>query len=312
DYWRHRRDPSFVRRGRAIAVLEQQSAEAAAGAPVSMVMRERREPRRSFVLQRGRYDLPQQQVHDDVPAFLPPLPTAAVHDRLARARWLVQKDNPLTARVTVNRLWQQVFGRGLVDMPHDFGTKGSRPTHQDLLDWLACEFVDSGWDQRHMLRLMVTSATWRQSSAATPALLQRDPDNRLLARGGRRRLDAEVIRDQALLLAGLLVERRGGASVRPYQPPGVWEAVAFPSSNTRSYAQDHGEGLYRRSLYTFWKRTAPPALMALLDAPSRETCAVFRERTDTPLQALALLNDTGFAEAARAFAQRMLQQPGDD
>ena len=310
EHWRRRHDPAFAATSAAIADLERRIATLQQRAPRSMVMRERSEPRPSFVLQRGRYDLPQERVAADTPAFLPPLPAGVPHDRLALARWLVAGDNPLTARVVVNRLWQQVFGRGLVDTPHDLGSKGSAPSHPELLDWLAREFVDSGWDQRHMLRLFVTSATYRQSAAATTAQRERDPDNRWLARAPRHRLDAEVLRDQALLLAGLLQEQRGGPSARIYQPPGVWEAVAYPGSNTEHYEQDHGDALWRRSVYTFWKRTAPPPLLALLDAPSRETCAVFRERTDTPLQALALLNDTGFAEAARAFAQRCMREPG--
>jgi hypothetical protein len=311
DRWRREHEPGYLSRTHAIAELRRQQDQLRAQAPKSMVMRERADRRASHVLQRGRYDLPGPTVSADTPQFLPPLGEGP-HDRLALARWLCRPDHPLMARVTVNRLWQQVFGRGLVDTPHDFGTKGSRPSHQELLDWLACEFVASGFDVRHMLTLLVTSATYRQAATCTEAQRALDPDNRLLGRGSRYRLDAECMRDQALSLAGLLVERRFGPSVRPYQPPGIWEAVAFPGSNTQNYVQDHGEALWRRSLYTFWKRTAPPALLRLLDAPSRETCAVWRERTNTPLQALALLNDTGMAECARGFAVRLLHKPIPD
>ena len=212
----------------------------------------------------------------------------------------------------VNRLWQSLFGIGLVKTSEDFGSRGAYPSHPRLLDWLATELVRSGWDQKHMLRLMVTSATYRQSSRVSPTVARRDPDNRLLARGPRFRLDAEAIRDTALATSGLLVEKIGGPSVKPYQPPGIWKAVGYTSSNTAVFRKDKDDALYRRSMYTFWKRTAPPPTMLLFDAPSREACTVMRARTNTPLQALALLNDVQFVEAARATAQRIMRVPDVD
>jgi hypothetical protein len=216
----------------------------------------------------------------------------------------------LTARVTVNRFWQQVFGRGLVETSGDFGVAGRLPSHPLLLDWLAVEFRESGWDVKRLFKLMVMSATYRQAATNTPQKLQMDPQNRWLSRGPRFRMDAEMVRDYALAASGLLSSRIGGPSVKPYQPPGVWEAVAMIGSNTRDYRQDKGEGLYRRSMYTFWKRSAPPASMEVFNAPSRETCTVRRERTNTPLQALVTLNDPQFVEAARALAQNALRESG--
>jgi hypothetical protein len=262
--------------------------------------------RPAHVLNRGNYDEPLDEVSPDVPAVLPPLPEDAPRNRLGLARWLVAPDHPLTARVTVNRYWQQHFGTGLVSTAEDFGGQGDWPSHPGLLDWLASEFIDSGWDVKHMHRLMVTSATYRQSSRMTPQKLERDPENRLMSRGPRFRLDAETIRDQALAAGGLLVNRIGGPSVRPYQPVGLWKAVAYTDSNTNTFEQDAGDALYRRSLYTFWKRTSPPPSMASFDAPTRETCVVRRPRTNTPLQSLVLLNDPQFVEAARGMAQRVM------
>ncbi len=221
------------------------------------------------------------------------------------ARWLVDPANPLTARVAVNRDWQMLFGTGLVKTVDDFGAQGEPPSHPELLDWLAVEFIRSGWDIKAMLRLMVTSATYRQSSRSAPEAYRRDPEDRLLARGPRLRLPAEMIRDQALRLGGLLVERTGGPSVKPYQPPGLWNELA-----DADYVQDHGPDLYRRGLYTFWKRTVPPPSMVAFDAPGRETCVVREVRTDTPLQALNVLNDVTYVEAARAFAERILRETG--
>ena len=276
---------------------------------LTLVMEEKKDSEPfAHVLNRGEYNQPGEKVAANTPAVLPPLPADAPRNRLGLAKWLVAPENPLTARVTVNRLWQQFFGAGLVESAGDFGVTGSRPSHPELLDWLALRLRDSGWDQRAMMRLMVTSATYRQSAAATPALLEKDPANRLLARGPRHRLDAEQLRDQALAASGLLVAKLGGRPVRPYQPEGIWEDVAMKESTTRFYQPDHGENLYRRSLYTLWKRTAPPPAMDILNAPSREVSCVRRDRTNTPLQALVTLNDPVFVEASRQLATQALAE----
>ena len=273
--------------------------------PTVMVMQERGTPRETFLLERGQYDRPLKPVRAGTPARLPPLPPRGPVNRLGLARWLVSPDNPLTARVTANRAWQGLFGSGLVRTTEDFGSQGERPSHPALLDWLATELVHTGWDIKALLRLLVTSQTYRQSSRVTPALLERDPENRLLARAPRRRLSAEVIRDQALFSAGLLTEEIGGPSVRPYQPAGLWKEIA----STTDYNQSHGPSLYRRSLYTYRKRTVTPPTMATFDASSRETCRVRPSRTNTPLQALTLMNDITFVESARVLAERVLAGP---
>jgi hypothetical protein len=236
------------------------------------------------------------------------LPAGAPTNRLGLACWLVDPSHPLTARVNVNRFWQQVFGVGLVKTTEDFGVQGDNPSHPELLDWLATEFIRNGWNVKEIVRLIVTSATYRQSSTASPQLRARDPENRLLARGPRFRVDAEVVRDTALAMSGLLLEKEGGHAVKPFEPAGLWEAVSF--NNSQKYVPDKGEGQYRRSLYTYWKRQSPPPNMLLFDAPTREYCVVRRPRTNTPLQALALLNDQQFVEASRAFAQRILFEGG--
>jgi hypothetical protein len=262
-------------------------------------------PKASFILVRGRYDQPGERVGPGVPACLPALSEGASRNRLGLARWIVDPQNPLTARVAVNRYWQMYFGTGLVKTVDDFGAQGEWPSHPELLDWLSTEFVRTGWNVKALQKTIVTSATYRQASKVTPDLLQRDPENRLLARGPRVRLTAEVIRDQALAASGLLVEKRGGPSVRPYQPPGLWKELA-----DSDYKQDHGENLYRRSLYTYWKRTVAPPTMITFDASTREACTVRESRTNTPLQALTLLNDVAFVEAARNLAQRVLTTGG--
>ena len=283
-----------------------------ASIPSTLVMADAPEVRPAHVLTRGEYDQPAQEVVPDVPAALPPVPADAPRNRLTLAEWLTDPDHPLTARVTVNRVWQQHFGTGLVKTSEDFGSQGEWPSHPELLDWLAAEFVASGWDVKALHRRLVTSEAFKRDAAASPALLSADPENRLLARGPRHRLDAESIRDGALAAAGLLVEHVGGPGVNPYQPGGLWEAVGYTDSNTAKFRRDDGAALYRRSVYTFWKRTSPPPGLSTFDAPTRESCVVRRSRTNTPLQALALMNDVQFVEAARCLAERAMTEAGDD
>jgi hypothetical protein len=273
---------------------------------VAYVMQERPQAAMAYVLFRGQYDKRRDPVKPGTPHALPAMPKDLPHNRLGFARWLLRPEHPLTARVTVNRFWQEVFGTGLVKTAGDFGTMGDLPSHPELLDWLAVEFRESGWDVKKFFKLLVTSSAYRQAGVATPEKREKDPDNRLLSRGPRFRMDAEMIRDYALAASGILVRKLGGPSVKPYQPEGVWEAVAMIGSDTRNYKRDTGAKLYRRSLYTFWKRAAPPASMEIFNAPSRETCTVRRERTNTPLQALVTLNGTQFVEAARHLAQSAL------
>ncbi|MCS7024842.1 MAG: DUF1553 domain-containing protein [Bryobacteraceae bacterium] len=275
--------------------------------PTVMVMKESATPRETFILQRGAYDAPGERVSPAVPAVLGGWKQEWPKNRLGLARWLVDRSNPLTARVLVNRFWQMLFGTGLVKTSEDFGAQGEWPIHRDLLDWLAAEFMDSGWNVKAILRTIVLSATYRQDSKVTPELLQRDPENRLLARGPRLRLPAEMVRDQALAVSGLLVEQLGGPSVKPYQPPGLWQELSGGK-----YEEDQGPGLYRRSLYTFWRRTIAPPSMINFDSPTREVCTVRETRTNTPLQALNLMNEVTFVEAARKLAERMLKQGAQD
>ncbi len=281
----------------------------------TMVMEVAAKPRDTFILNRGDYAQPTEKVSAGTPSALPPLPTGAPADRLGLAQWTVMKENPLTARVAVNRLWKLFFGTGIVGTPADFGAQGEWPSHPELLDWLAVDFVEHGWDVKRLVAQIVTSATYRQSSVATPAALELDPQNRLLARGPRFRLPAEFVRDNALAVSGLLVPRLGGPSVNPYTPGDLWREVSHYGSSpatAQTFVQDHGEKLYRRSLYTYWKRTAPPPNMMAFDAPNREVCTVARGNTTTPLQALVTLNDPQFVEASRAFAERVLAKKGDD
>jgi mono/diheme cytochrome c family protein len=303
--------PTFDPLHRQLRQAEQARDRLDKAIPATLVSQELKEPRPAYILKRGEYDRRGAKVGRATPAFLPPLPADAPRNRLGFAQWLVSRSHPLTARVAVNRFWQHCFGTGLAKTAEDFGTQGEPPSHPDLLDWLAVQFQDDGWDVKKTLRRIVTSATYRQSSRATPGRLAKDPANRLLARGPRFRLDAEVLRDQALYASGLLVERLGGPSVKPPQPSGLWEAVGYVTSNTRNFTPDAGiDKVHRRSLYTFWKRTAPPPQMSAFDAPSREACTVRRERTDTPLQALVLLNETQYVECARALAERAMREAG--
>ncbi len=276
------------------------------------IMQEQVGRRPTYLLQRGDYRTPDksEEIHPALPAMF----EGSAKDRLALARWLVSDANPLTARVIVNRLWQRHFGTGLVASSEDFGTRGDRPSHPELLDWLATEFVRSGWDLKAVHKLILTSATFRQSSHFRPTLAAQDPHNRLLARGPRLRLSGAAIRDHALFVSGLLSDTMGGPPVKPYQPEGLWGEVSFGTGKTTIdfYVQDHGEDLYRRSLYTFWKRTVAPPMLSLFDGGSRAMCRVRSETTNTPMQALNLQNDTTFVEAARHLAERMLMQDGDD
>ncbi|MFL2869249.1 MAG: DUF1553 domain-containing protein [Pirellulaceae bacterium] len=278
--------------------------------PSSLVMQDRAEKRQAHILERGEYTLKRDPVDSAVPTWLGTSKEDSPDNRLGLAQWLVNPSHPLTSRVTVNRLWQQLFGIGIVRTSEDFGVQGERPVHPELLDWLAIEFIDQGWDIQAFQKMLLLSATYQQSSRVTKSTWQVDPENRLLARGPRYRLDAEVIRDQALAVSGLLVSTIGGKSVKPYQPDGLWKPVGFGGSNTSVFKQDSGEALYRRSMYTFWKRTVPPPTMSIFDAPDRETCQVRRARTNTPLQALALMNDVQFLEAARLFAERIIASGG--
>ncbi|MDF1852710.1 MAG: PSD1 and planctomycete cytochrome C domain-containing protein [Verrucomicrobiales bacterium] len=282
--------------------------------PAAMVMKERPEVRPAHILIRGAYDNPGEEVGRDTPGFLPPLKpeNPELKTRLDLARWFVTAENPLTARVAVNRFWQQIFGVGIVKTSEDLGAQGEWPSHPDLLDYLATRFVESGWDVKALIREMVLSETYRQSSNASPEEFEADPENRWLARGSRYRFDSEVIRDQILATSGLLNEEMYGKSVKPPQPEGLWKAVALPSSYPNRFAPDTGDKIRRRSVYTFWKRGLPPPQMTILNAPTRESCTARRERTNTPLQALLLMNETEYLKAARHFAKRVLEEEPKD
>lgn len=279
-------------------------------ATVSLIMKEKDENAFAHMLERGEYDKPGKKVFPELPKALGSLPQGAPKNRMSLAQWIVDPNNPLTARVTVNRIWQNFFGTGIVKTSEDFGATGENPSHPELLDWLAIDFRKNGWNTKAFIKQIVMSAAYRQDSKITKKALEKDPENRLLARGPRYRLDGETLRDQALYVSGSLRDDLGGPPVRPYQPSGIWDAVAYSGSNTRFYKKDEGDALYRRSLYTFWKRTAPPPNMVVFDAPSRENCTVRRDRTNTPLQALTLMNDPQYVEAARHLAQRALEANG--
>lgn len=324
QFFRGHRATDFLAARDRLDQLQKEKKELLEKIPDSMVMEEMDKPRDTFVLVRGNYQNKGEKVTPGTPACWPPLPSGPTN-RLSLARWLVATNNPLTARVTVNRYWAMFFGTGLVKTSNDFGSQGDRPSHPELLDWLACEFMrpsvpptsgwpsgsrqdvasTSAWDIKHIIRLMVTSATYRQSAVVSAEKLERDPYNRLLTRGPRLRLEAELIRDNALAVSGLLNAKIGGPSIKPYQPPGIWDVT------NHKYEQSKGEDLYRRGLYVFWKRAAHYPSFQTFDAPSRETCTLLRPRTSTPLQSLVVMNDPVYVEAARALAARVLHNGGD-
>ena len=291
-----------------IASLRQKQIALLDTVPEVMIMQDMAQWRPTYRLDRGLYDQPQEEVFPGTPASIFDFPDSLPPNRLGLANWLLHPDHPLTARVTVNRFWQQLFGRGLVDTPHDFGLQGSLPSHPELLDWLAVRFRESGWNIRALLKTIVLSATYRQSSEAGPALRQKDPDNRLLGRGPSYRLPAEMIRDQALAAGELLDRTIGGPGVKPLQPDGLWREKTSSTHILRAYEPDTGSARYRRSLYTFWRRTSPPPAMTAFDASNRSVCTAQRQLTNTPMQALVLLNDPQFVEASRALAQHLLRQ----
>ncbi len=303
-------DKVYMSEKAVLATLEKDEREIKMRGTIAHVMDEKRDAPMAHVLFRGEYDKRRDKVEAAVPKALHAMPSDLPRNRLGFAKWLLLPENPLTARVTVNRFWQEIFGAGLVRSAGDFGVMGELPSHPELLDWMAVDFRENGWDVKRFYKMMVMSATYRQQSVSTAQKTEKDPQNKLLARGPRFRLDAEMIRDYALAASGTLSPKIGGPSVKPYQPSGVWEMVAMPESDTSKYKQDSGDNLYRRSMYTFWKRTAPPASMDILNAPNRETCTVKRERTNTPLQALATLNDPQFIEAARRLAENTIKEGG--
>ena len=313
DWWLVTQGSKEVRAALAkLQQLEKQRTQLSTGYPATMVMNELPTPRKTHVLIRGEYDKLGMEVQAETPEALPPMPAEYPRNRLGLAKWLVMPNHPLTARVTVNRFWQQFFGTGLVKTAADFGSQGDWPSHPKLLDWLAVNFVESGWDVKALVKQIVMSSTYRQSGITSEESLLQDPENRLLSRGPRLRLDAEVIRDSALFASGLLSPRVGGPSVFPYHPAGLWQEINNRPGYSRTYKQDRGEKLYRRSMYTFWKRTVPPPSMAAFDAPEREYCQISRSRTNTPLQAFVMLHDPQFVEAARHLAGRMLASADDD
>ena len=308
DHYVRRVAPSFADVLGELTALRGEENDLVSSLPAIMISRDRLEPRPTFVLERGAYDAPTEEVGHGTPEALMAFPDSLSDNRLGLARWLLSPENPLTARVLVNRYWQMFFGRGIVPTPEDFGSQGRLPTHPQLLDWLATTFVESGWDLKALHRLIVTSATYRQSSLASAEMMESDPENEWLGRGPSHRLPAEMIRDNALAASGLLVREIGGPSVFPYQPEGIWEELA--TRNATTYVQDHGDKLYRRSLYTFWKRSSPPPSMMSFDAAERAVCTVKRQRTNTPLQSLILMNDPQYVEASRVLAERVQKEGG--
>jgi Protein of unknown function (DUF1549)/Protein of unknown function (DUF1553)/Planctomycete cytochrome C/Concanavalin A-like lectin/glucanases superfamily len=312
EFYLHHVDPTYQAIEREIAPLDQQLDRLSAGGDLTQVSWERPSLAYAHVLTRGLYTARTERVEADTPHFLPPLPPGEPHNRLALAKWTVSRSNPLTARVTVNRMWYELFGAGIVETTEDFGIMGQRSTDPELLDWLAVEFRESGWNIKHMYKLMVMSAVYRQRAKSSPEQLDQDPRNLLLSHGPRFRMDAEMLRDIALQSGGLLVQNVGGPSVKPYQPANMWEEVSYPSSDTVHYVQEHGDALYRRSMYTYVKRMALSPDMDAFDAPMRDVACTRRQRTDTPLQALVTMSDVQWVEAARALAQRVIRETGPD
>ena len=312
DYYLSHAAPDTDRRLYArLQALRRERSDLQQAVPNVMVMRELPQPRETFMLARGDYRNRAEKVSPATPGWLSSFPAGAPWNRLGLARWMVSPEHPLTSRVAVNHYWQSYFGSGLVKTAEDFGLQGQLPTHPALLDWLARDFVESGWDIKALQKKIVMSATYRQRSQVTPELLAKDPENRLLARGPRYRLQAESVRDNALAASGLLDVSIGGPSVFPYQPEGLWKEMAYGDMFTAQvYRQGSGADLYRRSMYTFWKRTIPPPSLGVFDAPDREKCIARRSRTNTPLQALVLMNDSTYVEASRALAQRMVNEGG--
>jgi hypothetical protein len=312
EFYLNHVDPSCQAIQHELIPLDKQLDRLSMGGDLTQVSWEKPSLAYAHVLTRGVYTARTERVEADTPHFLPQLPTGEGHNRLALAKWTVSSANPLTARVTVNRMWYELFGTGIVETTEDFGIMGQRPTHPELLDWLAVEFRESGWNIKHMYKLMVMSAVYRQSAKSNPEQLAKDPRNLLWSHGPRFRMDAEMLRDVALQSSGLLVDRIGGPSVKPYQPPNIWEAVSYPSSDTVRYVPEHRAALYRRSVYTYVKRMASPPNMDTFDAPVRDVVCTRRQRTDTPLQALVTMNDVQWVEAARALAQRVIHEAGRD
>ncbi len=311
DFYTSQFDAPYYKMTQQIEKLNQQEKKLKTKMTTTLVYKERKKIKQAYFLNRGEYDKKGKKVVRNTPAQLPPMAKGLPQNRLGLAKWLVSNQHPLTSRVTVNRFWQQVFGIGIVETAEDFGSQGTPPSHPQLLDWLAVDFRENGWNVKRLMKQMVMSATYQQSSKITAESFKRDPKNRLLARGSRYRLDAETLRDQALAVSGLLVKKIGGRSVKPPQPGGLWKAVGYSGSNTVKFVQDKGANkVYRRTLYTFLKRTSAPPEMSTFDAPSREECRVRRERTNSPLQALLLMNDPQYFEAARFLGQRMIKEAG--
>ncbi len=306
-------DSSYPTLTKAVTDLENEKVKINNEAPITHVQKEKADSvAMTNMLMRGAYDKLGDEVIAETPSALPPMPEGAPKNRMGLAKWVIDPANPLTARVTVNRFWQELFGHGIVATSEDFGVMGTPPSNQALLDWMAVDFRESGWDVKRMYKKMLMSSTYRQAAKVTADKLAKDEDNSLFSRGPRFRMDAEMIRDYALVASGLFNDEMYGVGLKPYQPENMWEVVGMPGSDTRKYVQDKGDAVYRRSLYSFWKRMSPPANLEAFNAPNREVCTVRRERTNTPLQALVTLNDPQFFEAARVLAEKGIKAGGDD